>query len=34
MFENDNGKSIREKKDLYICFIDYVKAFDKVKRQE
>ena len=34
MFENDNGKSNRETKDLYICVIDYVKAFDRVKHQE
>ena len=27
-------KAIEKQKDLYICFIDYVKAFDRVKHQE
>ena len=27
-------KAIEKQKDLYICFIDYVKAFDQVKHQE
>ena len=27
-------KAIGKQKDLYICFIDYVKAFDEVKHQE
>ena len=34
MFENDNGKAIEKQKDIYICFIDYVKVFDTVKHQE
>ena len=27
-------KAIEKQKDLYICFIDYVKAFDRVKHEE
>ena len=27
-------KAIQKQKNLYICFIDYVKAFDRVKHQE
>ena len=27
-------KVIEKQKDLYICFIDYVKAFDRVKHRE
>ena len=27
-------KAIEKQKDPYICFIDYVKAFDRVKHQE
>ena len=27
-------RSIEMQKDLYVCFIDYTKAFDKVKHKE
>ena len=34
MFELIVEKAIETQKDLYICFIDYLKAFERVKQQE
>ena len=34
MLRNIGERAIQMKKDLYICFIDYAKAFDSVKHME
>jgi hypothetical protein len=34
MLRNISERAIQMKKDLYVCFIDYAKAFDSVKHKE